>query len=93
MGSEIDRFLRPPQISLFVSSGMTKISWSGGGMRHRTFLTFRRLQDNSFLPRHIMRVLNVFSPAPEKMHDDLKKNTSEETLEFQLIVDLNLPDT
>jgi len=42
-------------------------------------------------PASSASVERLFSSAG-KMHDDLKKNTSEETLESQLIVGLNLPD-
>ncbi len=62
-------------------------------MKELTSLTFLRWQDSFSLPMRLLldSVERLFSSAG-KMHDDLKKTVSEETLESQLKVSLNYPD-
>ena len=92
IGSEIERYLRLPQIPVIDSSG-----------RDQDILAWWRHESPDF--PHLSKMARQFLTAPAssasverlfssvcKMHDDLKKNTSEETLESQLIVGLNLPD-
>jgi hypothetical protein len=92
VGSEIERYLRLPQIPVIDSSGKDQdiLDW----WRHEApdFPHLSKMA-RQFLsaPASSASVERLFSSAG-KMHDDLKKNTSEETLESQLIVGLNLPD-
>ena len=92
VGSEIERYLRLPQIPVIDPSGRDQdiLDW----WRHEApdFPHLSKMA-RQFLsaPASSASVERLFSSAG-KMHDDLKKNTSEETLESQLIVGLNLPD-
>jgi len=91
-GSEIDRYLRLPQIPVFDSAGKDQdiLDW----WRHEG-VNFPNL---SKMVRPFLSSLassaSVERPfsSDGKMHDDLKKNISEETLESQLKVNLNCPD-
>lgn len=91
-GSEIERYLRLPQIPVLDSNGKDQdiLDW----WRHEApdFPHLSKMA-RQFLsaPASSASAERLFSSAG-KMHDDLKKNTTEGTLESQLIVGLNLPD-
>ena len=91
-GSEVDRYLRLPQIPVFDSAGKDQdiLDWwrhEGVDFPHLSKMARQFLS----APASFASVERLFSSAG-KMHDDLKKNTSEETLESQLKVCLNYPD-
>ena len=91
-GSEIDRYLRLPQIPVFDSAGKDQDIlewWRHEGVDFPNLSKMAR-QFSSALASFV-RVERLFSSVG-KMHDDLKKNISEETLESQLKVNLNYPD-
>ena len=91
-GFEIERYLRLPQIPVFDSTGKDQdiLAWwrhEGVDFPHLSKMARQFLS----APASWASVERLFSSAG-KMHDDLKKNISEETLESQLKVCLNYPD-
>ena len=93
IGSEIERYLiRLPHNPVIDSSGGDQdiLAW----WRHESpdFPHLSKMA-RQFLsaPASSASVERLFTSAG-RMHNDLKKNTSEETFESQLIVGLNLPD-
>ena len=92
LGSEIERYLRLPQIPVFDSSGNDQDILAWWRQEAPEFPHLSKMA-RQFLaaPASSASVERLFSSAG-KMHDDLKKSSSEETLESQLIIGLNLPD-
>ena len=92
LGSEIERYLRLPQIPVFDSSGNDQDILAWWRQEAPEFPHLSKMA-RQFLaaPASSASVERLFSSAG-KMHDDVKKSTSEETLESMLIIGLNLPD-
>ena len=89
---EVERYLRLPEISLQISSE-----------RDKNILYWWKTHSNEFpnlskMARHFLAAPASSASAERsfsaagKMHDDLKKITSEDTLEDMLIVAKNFPD-
>ena len=89
---EINRYLRLPQMSVQDSQGCDRdiLEW---WRDQQPYLPNLSKMARQFLaaPASSASAERLFSSAG-KMHDDLKKNTSEETLESMLTVGLNFPN-
>ena len=89
---EVERYLRLPEILVVTSAGHDQyiLYWQKA---HATEFPNLSKMARQFLaaPASSAAAERLFSAA-SKMHDDLKKSTSEETLEDMLTVAKNFPD-
>ena len=89
---EVDRYLRLPEIPLQTPSGQDQdiLHW---WKQHEIEFPNLSKMARQFLaaPASSAAAERMFSAAG-KMHDDLKKSTTEDTLEDMLIVAKNFPD-